>query len=117
RSDQRFGESASHNDNIQPDGPVLDVVIVESGPLRYGCIAREAVHLRPAGQSGTNPVPLVVMRDDFREPGSKEWPLGPRADQRHVAPNHIEQLGKLVKVGEPKPAPQPGAVLNRYRPL
>src|SRR5262249_55667 len=49
--------------------------------------------------------------------------MRPRADERHVAREHIEELGDLVDIPAPQPAPDPGQPriglggLPDYRPV
>ena len=47
---------ANDDDDIQPEGPVFDIEAVGFGALRDGCIAAQAVDLRPTG-------PCRISRD------------------------------------------------------
>ena len=58
--------------------------------------------LSPTGQTGTQRVALVVVRDRSREATSVLDHLGPRSHQRHVAADYVEKLGQLVDAASAK---------------
>src|SRR5205085_9681679 len=55
------------------------------------------IDLRPARQSRLHDVTLLEVRDLLRQVVHEMRPLRPRADQRHVAGQHVEQLRQLVE--------------------
>ena len=86
------------------DRPVLDVVEVVLDALLERRVAAPAVDLRPAGDAGLHLVAQHVLRDPVLELLDEERPLGPRADDRHVAPQHVPELRQLVEVEPAQPA-------------
>src|SRR5205814_3575586 len=62
---------------VTPQRPVLDVVVVEPGPVLDRGVTPETVHLRPTGHADGNPVALVVARDGGAEVVDVRRPLRP----------------------------------------
>src|SRR5205085_11934851 len=81
-------ECHPHDFQIERHGPVLDVVQVELDPFFEGRVAAPSVHLGPAGNAGLYLVAKHVLREAMLELVDEERPLGPRADNRHVASEH-----------------------------
>lgn len=70
-----------------------------------------AVDLRPAGDAGLDPVARAVFADRFLEGnagGLGRRGVGARADHRHAAGEHVEQLRQLVDAGLADEATDPG---------
>ena len=84
------------NANIQCRRPVFDVIQVIRNPLFNGGVAPQTVYLRPAGNSRAYLMLDHVAGNLFFELLHKEGQLRPRADQAHVALEHIEKLRQLV---------------------
>ena len=78
--------------------PVLDVVEVVLDALLERGVAAPAVDLRPAGDAGLHLVAQHVLRNAVLELLDEERPLRPRADERHVAAEHVPELRQLVEV-------------------
>lgn len=55
--------------------------------------------LRPAGDAGLDDVPKFVVRNGRFEHFDENGPLGTGTDERHFAPQHVEQLGNFVNAG------------------
>src|SRR5438105_451892 len=94
------GDRAQHDRDVQPDRPSLDVVEIDRQHLREGNPAarRDLVetgdprlHRQP--QAAAVVVERVLLGD--------RWA---RADDAHVAPEHVEQLGDLVEAEPPQDA-------------
>src|SRR5690349_5609770 len=94
---------------IQAERLVVDVPEVE----REAALPRQPVapvELRPAGDPGPHVVAPGLLARVARQVLHQERP---RADQAHVAPDHVDQPGQLVQARateEPAQAGQPGAV-------
>ena len=109
-------DGAQDDLDVEPERPVLDVEVVEPGSLVDRGVAAQAVDLRPAGQAAGHPVPGVRTRGRARPNSLDEVrPLGPRADQAHVAPQDVEQLGQLVQRGDRGGAGRPARPGRRER--
>ena len=74
---------------------MADIVQVEpqflDGVLKVLAVA--IVHLRPAGDAGADKVPQVVVRDLLFIDLGALCPFGARADQAHLAAQHVPKLG------------------------
>src|SRR6185436_17404814 len=85
---------------VEAQRAVLDVPDVELDALGPGEL-RAAVHLRPAREAGPEvepmPLVLVVLLDLVAQ-------RRPRADDAHVAAQHVPQLWELVDRGSPQDA-------------
>src|SRR4051794_29621595 len=75
---RRLGEDR----DVQPDGPVGDVLEVVRELLGPRHLAREA-QLREAGQAGPHDKPLPVGGDLLGQLGEERRPDGARADEAH----------------------------------
>src|ERR1700674_4612571 len=83
---------------IQPCRCILDVIEVIP-KVFLGVLDRAAIpieDLSPPGNSWTNRVPKVVVRNLLTERCDKLGPLRTRPDKAHVAPQHVQQLWKLI---------------------
>src|SRR6266536_784323 len=67
-----------------------------------------AVNLRPAGNPRLHVVPACVQGDPVLVLTVVGHGVGPGADERHIALEHVEKLRDLVDVPAPKPAADPG---------
>src|ERR1051325_8024564 len=93
-----------HDLDVERHRPVLDVVEVVFDALLERRLAAPAVHLRPAGDTGLHLVAQHVLRDAVLELFDEEGALGARADDRHVALQHVPELRQLVQIEAPQPA-------------
>src|SRR5258706_3053255 len=62
--------------------------------------ASKSLDLRPARYPGPHPVPMGVLVDDVLAQsvaGAHADRVRPRTDDRHVAAQHVEELGQLVE--------------------
>src|SRR5215203_1518329 len=71
-------ERQQQNLEIEPERPVLDVVVVPLDPVREGCLAAQAVHLRPAGDTGLDSMAVAVAVDALLEETDELRPLRSR---------------------------------------
>src|SRR5262245_42020 len=97
---------------------VLDVEQVVLELLHRVLEARAVpiIDLRPARQPGLDDVALAEVGDLRRQLVDEHRPLGPRADDRHLADEHVEELRQLVEPRppyEPSGARDPRVVLGR----
>jgi hypothetical protein len=65
--------------------------------------AAAAADLRQAGEAGLHPEAAGVGFGACRELEIEAQRMGPRADQRHAALGHVDQLRQLVETGVPQP--------------
>src|SRR5204863_1809144 len=97
-------DGAGDDLEVERDAAVLDVPQVELDPLRPRQ-RRAAVDLRPAGDSGLDLKPaalaLAVLLDLHLE--SRTW-----ADDRHLAAQHVPEIGHLVERVAPQERSDPG---------
>ena len=56
-------ERQEHDLEVEPERPVLDVVVVPFDPIGEGGLASESVDLGPTGDSRLHTVPLVIAVD------------------------------------------------------
>src|SRR4051812_43318111 len=53
--------------------------------------------LRPPCDTGTHGVSQIVKRNFFFQQINEEWALGPRADEAHVAVQHVDELRQFIQ--------------------
>src|SRR6266403_1186058 len=87
------------NPDIEPGGPVGDVVEIVLDAFAQGGIAAPAVDLRPAGDPGFDAVADHVVGNSLRELADEYRALGSRPDQAHVSFEHVPKLGQLIEAG------------------
>src|SRR3954447_20079479 len=85
--------------DVEPERPVLDVVVVPLGAVGERGLAAQAVNLGPAGDPGLDAVAVAVAVDVVLEQPGEVRTLGTWADQAHVALEHVQQLRQLVERG------------------
>lgn len=93
---------------IQPKGPIFDVPDVVLDALGDAGVPAEAVDLCPAGDARPHLVFDHVQGHGLAELLHEIWDLGPRADQAHIAPDHVPQLGQLVQAELAQEGADPG---------
>ena len=100
---------------VEPERPVVDVVQIELDPALHLVVAvglaTEAVDLRPSCYPRLDVMPTRIERDSLLVLAIVRERMRTRPDQRHVALEHVEELGNLIDV----PAPQPGSDLGDAR--
>src|SRR5262245_10871949 len=85
------------NPQVEGEAPALDVVeVVLDPPLDRG-VPPPAVDLGPAGDARLHLVAKHVARHAAPEFFDEARPLGSRANQTHLAAQHVEELGQLVE--------------------
>src|SRR5918999_1003809 len=108
--DGRHGEQQDLQ--VEPERPVLDVVVVPLDPVRERRLAAQPVHLRPAGDTGLHAVAVLVTGHAPLEQLDELRPLGPRPDDAHLAPQDVEELGQLVDREPPDQLPDRGTPVH-----
>ena len=83
----------------------FSIDVLPRQPLTWAQPVRPALHL----------VAQHVLRDPLLELIDEVRPLGPRADQRHVAAQHVPELRHLVDVGPAQEPPDRRARAGRLR--
>jgi hypothetical protein len=78
---------------------MLDVEVVEADAFGDGGVSVQPADLGPSGQPGPHPMPVAVARYLLLEPRREIRPFRPGPDQGHLATQHVDELGHLVKVG------------------
>ena len=91
--------------DVEPPGPVFNIVEVVLRPGGEVGVAAQAVDLGPAGHAGFDDVAGLVVRDLLGEVGDVVRAFGARADEAHVAAEDVPILGEFVEV----PAAHEGA--------
>src|SRR5690349_8227197 len=92
-------ERHQHDLHVEPDRPVLDVVVVPLDAVGERRLATQAVDLRPARDPGLDAETVAVAVDALFEHAREVGPLGAGADKAHVALEHVQQLRQLVERG------------------
>ena len=87
------------DEQVERDRQVLDVeeVVLQLLHRVFDARAVGVAHLRPSGQAGPDDVALAVERNLLGQLLDELRPLGPRADEAHVADQHVPQLRQLVE--------------------
>src|SRR3954453_13852387 len=97
---------------IEPQGPVLDVEVVELDPVRQRRLPAQPVHLGPAGDPRLHAVAVLVAVDAALEQLHELGPLGTRADDAHLAAQDVEELRQLVDRGASHQLADRGAAIR-----
>src|SRR4051794_13967661 len=95
---QHRPDRARDDQQVEPEGEILDVIeIVLELPEHVLDIGDMALlHLRPAGDAGTDDVAIAVEGELAFIPLRKRDRLGARADPAHLALDDVDDLRKLV---------------------
>src|SRR5262249_12340338 len=104
----RAVEGQDHDLHVERQGPVLDVVEVVLDALLERRVASEPVDLRPPREPRLDLVAQHILRDPRLELGDEDRALRPRADEAHLARQHVPELGQLVEREPPERPPEPG---------
>src|SRR6516164_5120340 len=81
---------------IEPETPALDVVEIVLDPLCDRRVAPPAVDLRPARDTRLDLVTEHIAGHPAPELFDEARPLGPGADETHLAAQHVHELRQLV---------------------
>src|SRR3569833_3705673 len=110
----RAGAAEQRREGLRADGEVDDEAAMAevpevvrelvAGARRVGRVA--APDLRPAGDPGLDHVTAAPERHLRLELGDELRPLRTRADDRHLALQHVRGLGQLVEPRLAEPAPE-----------
>ena len=75
---------------------IVQVILKLDQRIVHGiCIG--IVHLRPAGEPRSHRKPGAIEGNLFLQLGDELWALRTWADEAHIAPEHVEQLGHFVE--------------------
>ncbi len=90
----------SHGDDLQIEGetPVAKVIKVVFDALGDGSVSSPTVDLGPSRDSGFEHVAGVITIKLGQEPLDKEGTLGTRANDAHIASEHIQKLGEFIEI-------------------
>src|SRR5215831_16603826 len=103
-------ERLQQNLQIEPETPALDVVEIVLDPLLDRRVPSPAVDLRPTRDPRLDLVPEHVAGHPASELLEEARPLGPGADETHLAAQHVHELRQLVETrpsqedADPRPA-------------
>src|SRR3954453_9964172 len=97
--EENLGEGPDKDLDVEPERPVLDVVVVEARTVGDGRVPAQATDLGEPGETGLHPVAVGVAVVLGGEPVDEVRPLRPGTHQRHVAPEDVPQLRQLVEGG------------------
>ena len=87
---------------------MLQIVEVVFNPLPNRSVASPAADLGPPGDTRLQLMPCHIAGNLTTKNLYEVGPLGSRAYQAHVSPQHIEELGKLVQSRRPQDSAQSG---------
>src|SRR5262245_35529647 len=90
-------ERLRENLQVEVEAPALDVVQVVLDPLLDRRVTAPAVELGPTGDPRLHLVAQHVAGDALAKVLDEARALRARADQAHLAPQDIEELGQLVE--------------------
>src|SRR4051794_36095525 len=110
------GSEQQGGDGLGADCEIHDEVAVPQVPevvgellCRAGGVERvAAAELRPAGDAGLDQQAPRPEGDRALEQVYELRPFRPRADHRHLAPEHVPELGQLVEMRLAEKVPDPG---------
>ena len=101
------GAGDDHGAQVEPHRAVGDPFEVVGELLGHRRLVA-APHLREAGQAGSHDEPLPVRGQVVGELGEEARPDRARADERHVAAQHVPELRDLVELRRLQPAADAG---------
>lgn len=101
--DEDAEDGLEDDDNIKPDGPVLDVPDIFLHPLLHLIgglgLSTTTTDLRPTGDAGTNVMAYHVFANQMAIIFGMGEHVRTGTDDTHVATEDIDELGKLVDAG------------------
>ena len=102
-----------HHEDLQVERrrPVLDVVVVPLDAVGERGLAAQAADLRPAGDAGLDAMAVGVARQVAPEQRRELGALRARADQAHLAAEHVDELRQLVQRRAAQEAPDARAAV------
>src|SRR5689334_7216840 len=91
-------DSLKNDCQIKDEGHVFQIehVVLELGHGVFNSGAVGVLHLRPAGQPGSDRVALVIVGNMLTELLHEAGPLRARSYKAHVSANDIDELRELV---------------------
>src|SRR6266536_2498887 len=115
---EHLRDRPQHHLEVQPERPVLNVIVVEPGAVGDRRVTPQATDLGESGESHRRPVAHGVVRVFGGELLDEVRPLGPRPDHGHVTTEDVPELGQLVQ-GEAahEPADRADPLVGRDRPV
>src|SRR5680860_18849 len=88
---------ADENLEVEPQGPVLDVAVVEVRAVQHRGVPPQPLDSSQSSEPHRDTVAVSVARHLATELLYEKWPLGPWPDQAHVTCEHVEELRHLVE--------------------
>ena len=104
---QDFPHGSDEDPDVEPEGNVIHVPDVEAEPLAPSQ-GVSSIHLRPARYSGSYGVPPRLFRS---VPFEILYEQGAGADETHVAPQDVQELGQFIQAEPAKHPSEPGQAL------
>src|SRR5437899_1453915 len=101
-------EGLQEDFQVEGERPALDVVEVVLEALLERGVAPPPVDLGPPGHAGLDLVAEHVPGQLAPKLLHEHGPLRARADQAHLAPQNVHELGKLVEAEAPEPGAERG---------
>src|SRR4051812_41013591 len=112
------GRDEGHQEDleVEPQRPVVDVVVVELDAISDRTLASQALDLRQARDPGADAVTLGVACQVRLEHLHVLRALRARADETHLTTGDVEELWQLVERRSPQPPADPRAPVDALDP-
>src|SRR5437868_10359206 len=101
--EQNGARSGEQDPNVEPEGPMVDIIFVELDTalraLDRTDFAAQTFHLGIAGDPGLHSMAAGIAAHRFVVETVADHhlrPVGPGANERHAALEHVEQLRQLI---------------------
>src|SRR5438105_2260066 len=90
--EQHLRESAQKHLRVEPERPILDVIVVKPRAVCDGHVATEPADLSESRQPAGYAVTLAIARYLLAEPLDEQRPLRARPHQGHVTAQDVPEL-------------------------
>src|SRR3954469_19718702 len=112
------GRDEGHQEDleVEPQRPVVDVVVVELDAIGDRTLTSQALDLRQARDPGADAVTLGVAGQVRLEHLHVLRALRARADEAHLTTGDVEELWQLVERCSPQPPADAGAAADALAP-
>src|SRR3712207_2551179 len=89
---QNLSHSGDQDFQVQPQRPILNVVVVETGTVLNRGVPAQTVNLGPTREADRHPMTGDVAGDVAGELGDEVWTLRARSDQTHLPAEDVPKL-------------------------